>query len=317
MLAKDVMAIHFDLVDLRLFVYIAEENSLTRAAVRAHMSVPAASMRMKNIEQSINTKLLNRESQGITLRPAGEAFLHHARQVLNQLENLSGDLQAFAQGVKGLVRLQANTTAITEFLPSVLQTFLIAHPEVNVDLRERLSSDIVRAVVDGAADLGIVADSVHTAGLHVKPYRSDRLVLAVAASHPLARKPSANFADTLEHDYIVLHEGSAIHSFLNRAAGELHRPLKIRIQVGSFEAVCRMIEANIGIGVLPESAARRLARNMEIRLVSLCDSWAARNLVICVKDPESLPAFARHLLDLLIVDRAASAASSMPDMTPV
>jgi len=298
------MAIHFDLIDLRLFVYIAEENSLTRAAVRAHMSLPAASMRMKNIEQSINTKLLNRDSQGVTLRPAGEAFLHHARQVLNQLENLRGDLQAFAQGVKGHVRIQANTTAITEFLPGVLQTFLIAQPEVNVDLRERPSSDIVRAVIDGAADIGIVADSVHTAGLQVTPYRKDRLVLAVAGSHPLARAQSVDFDDTLEYDYIVLHEGSAIHSFLNRAADELHKPLKIRIQVGGFEAVCRMIEADVGIGILPESAARRLARNLAIQLVPLRDAWAARNLVICVKDIDVLPAFARHLLDLLVVDQS-------------
>lgn len=297
------MAIHFDLVDLRLFVYIAEENSLTCAAVRAHMSLPAASMRMKNIERSINTKLLNRESHGITLRPAGEVFLHHARQVLNQLENLSGDLQEFTQGVKGHVRIQANTTAITEFLPHVLQTYLIAHPEVNVDLRERPSSAIVRAVIDGAVDIGIVAGSVHTAGLHVTPYRNDRLVLAVATSHPLAREKSVSFADTLEYDYIALHEGSAIHSFLNRAAEALHVPLKIRIQVSSFEAVCRMIEAQIGIGILPESAARRLSRNLAIRLVPLRDSWAARNLLICVRDLESLPTFAQHLLDLLVADR--------------
>jgi DNA-binding transcriptional LysR family regulator len=300
------MAIHFDLVDLRLFVYIAEENSLTRAAVRAHMSVPAASMRMKNIEQSINTKLLNRESHGITLRPAGEVFLHHARQVLGQLENLSGDLQAFAQGVKGHVRIQANTTAITEFLPSVLQAFLIAHPEVNVDLRERPSSAIVRAVIDGGADIGIVADTVHTADLHVTPYRSDRLVLAVATTHPLASETSVFFTDTLAYDYIVLHEGSAIYSFLNRAADELHAPLKIRIQVGSFEAVCRMIEANVGIGILPESAAKRLARNMAIQLIPLRDAWAARDLLICVRDLQSLPIFAQHLLDLLVADRQSA-----------
>jgi DNA-binding transcriptional LysR family regulator len=296
------MAIHFDLVDLRLFVYVAEENSLTCAAVRAHMSVPAASMRIKNIEQSINTRLLNRESHGITLRPAGEVFLHHARQVLNQLENLSGDLQEFTQGVKGHVRIQANTTAITEFLPQVLQTYLIAHPEVNVDLRERPSSAIVRAVIDGAADIGIVADSVHTAGLHVTPYRNDRLVLAVANAHPLARKKSVSFADTLEYDHIALHEGSAIHAFLNRAADALHVPLKMRIQVGSFEAVCRMVEAQIGIGILPESAGRRLSRNLAIRLVPLCDSWAARNLLICIRDMESLPGFAHRLLDLLVAD---------------
>lgn len=296
------MAIHFDLVDLKLFVYIAEENSLTRAAVRAHMSLPAASMRIKNLEQSIGIKLLNRETQGITLRPPGQAFLHHARQVLNQLENLRGDLQEYTRGVKGHVRVLANTTAMTEFLPAVLRSFLVTHPDVNIDLRERLSGDIVRAVSEGTTDIGIVADSVRTEGLHVLPYRSDRLVLATAATHPLANEKSVSFADTLEHDYIVLHEGSAIHSFLTHAAGELRLPLKMRIQVSSFETVCRMIEANVGIGILPESAAQRHAKTLAIRIVQLNDVWAARNLVICVQDLEALPVFARELVDCLVAD---------------
>jgi DNA-binding transcriptional LysR family regulator len=300
------MAIHFDLVDLKLFVYIAEENSLTRAAVRAHMSLPAASMRIKNLEQSIGIKLLNRENQGITLRPAGQAFLHHARQVLNQLENLRGDLQEYARGIKGYVRILANTTAMTEFLPAALRTFLVTHPDVNIDLRERLSGDIVRAVSEGTTDIGIVADSVRTEGLHVLPYRSDRLVLAVAATHSLAQEQSVGFAETLEYDYIALHEGSAIHSFLIHAAGELRVPLKMRIQVSSFEAVCRMIEANVGIGILPESAARRHAKSMSIRIVPLTDAWAARNLLICVQTLDALPVFARDLIDCLVADRESS-----------
>lgn len=301
------MAIHFDLVDLKLFVYIAEENSLTRAAVRAHMSLPAASMRIKNLEQSIGVKLLNRETQGITLRPAGQALLHHARQVMNQLENLRGDLQEYARGIKGYIRILANTTAMTEFLPAVLSRFLVTHPDVNIDLRERLSGDIVRAVSEGTTDIGIVADSVRTEGLDVLPYRSDRLVLAVATTHELAKKKSIAFADTLDYDYIVLHEGSAIHSFLVQAANELRTQLKMRIQASSFETVCRMIEANVGIGILPESAAQRLAKSMAIRIVQLSDAWAVRNLLICVRELEALPNFARDLVDCLVEDREASA----------
>lgn len=296
------MAIHFDLVDLRLFVYIAEENSLTRAAARAHMSLPAASTRIRNLEDSIGTRLINREPHGITLRPPGQAFLHHARQVLAQLENLRGDLQEYAQGVKGHVRIFANTTAITEFLPETLRRFLVTHPDVNVDLREQLSHDIVRAVSEGTADIGIVAGDVRTEGLHVVPYRKDRLVLATALSHPLAQATEITFADTLDYDYIALHEGSAIHSFLNLAAGALRKNLKIRIQVSSFEAVCRMIEANVGIGILPESAARRHARTEPLCLIRLTDAWAERNLIICVRELQSLPVFARELVEMLRSD---------------
>ncbi|MDY7548019.1 LysR substrate-binding domain-containing protein [Glaciimonas sp. Gout2] len=297
------MAIHFDLVDLRLFVYIAEENSLTRAAVRAHLSLPAASIRIKNLEQSIGTKLLNRENHGVTLRPPGQALLHHARQVLNQLENLRGDLQEYAHGIKGHVRILANTTAMTEFLPNVLSHFLSTRPDINIDLRERLSSDIVRAVSEGTTDIGIVAGTVRTEGLHVTPYRSDRLVLVTGPDHILAQNGPVSFADTLEYDFIGLHEGSAIHSFLANVASELRVTLRLRIQVSGFETVCRMAEANIGIAILPESAARRYSRHMAIKITRLSDLWAIRNLVTCVQDPEMLPTFARELMTCLELDR--------------
>jgi DNA-binding transcriptional LysR family regulator len=296
------MALHFDLVDLRLFVYIAEENSLTRAAARANMSLSAASVRVKHLEEAIGVKLLNRAAQGITLLPPGQAFLHHARQVVDQLRQLRSDMHEYSAGVKGHIRISVNTTAITEFIPSVLRSFLVSHPDVYVDLRERLSHDIVRAVSEGGIDIGIVAGSVRTEGLAVLPYRRDRLVLATAAGHPLAKKSSVGFLESLDYDHIGLHEGSAINSFLNQAAGCLGKQLKMRIQVNSFDAVCRMIEADAGIGILPESAALRHARTLSISIVELTDDWAARNLLICVRDLESLPGFARDLIDLLLAD---------------
>jgi DNA-binding transcriptional LysR family regulator len=298
------MALHFDLVDLRLFVNIAETNSLTRGAERSHMSLPSASTRIKNFEDSLGAKLLYRTSQGVTLTPPGQAFLHHARMVLQQLEQLRGDLQQYVRGVKGHVRIFANTTAITEFLPALLPTFLASHPDVSVDLRERLSPGIVRAVSEGTTDIGIVAGHVRTEGLEVLPYRKDRLVLAAAFAHPLARLDEVSFGETLEYDYVGLHEASAIHAFLAQAASSLYKSIKTRIQVGNFEAVCRMIEANAGIGILPESAARRYEKTMSIRIVQLSDEWALRELCICVRSLQLLPAFARELVDLLIADTA-------------
>lgn len=298
------MAIHFDLTDLRLFVYIAEENSLTRAAVRAHMSLPAASVRIKNLEDSVGTKLINRDTNGITLRPPGQALLHHARQVLKQLENLRGDMQEYAQGIKGHVRIFANTTATAEFLPAVLRTFLVTHPDVNIDLREHLSTEVVRAVSEGIADIGVAAGTVRTEGLQVIPYRNDRLVLATAKNHPLAKRDEIDFADTIEYDYIGLYEGSVIHSFVQQAAGPLSKSLKTRIQVSNFDSVCRMIEANVGIGILPESAAMRHAKSLQLRIIRLTNEWASRKLIICVRDLEALPNFARELVDLLVVDAA-------------
>ena len=296
------MGMHFDLVDLRLMVRVAEANSLTRGAEAVHMSVPTASTRIKNIEDSIGTKLFYRTSQGVTLTPPGQAVVHHARLVLGQLEHLSGDLQEYAKGIKGHLRVFANTTALGEFLPPVLRSYLMTHPDVNIDLRERISHDIVRAVSDGQTDIGIVAGSVRTENLEVIPYRRDRLVLVVPRGHPMAALPEVAFADTLVLDHVGLHEASALHSFLRQICNALHRSLRMRIQVSSFEVACRMIEATVGVGVLPESAARRHAQTMAIHIVPLSDDWSLRQMHICVRSMEALPAFARDLVTLLIED---------------
>jgi len=305
-------------VDLRLLVNIAEANSLTRGAAKSNLSLPAASLRVKNIEDGLGAKLLYRSSQGVTLTPVGQAFTQHARQVLHQIEHLRGDLQKYAQGVKGHVRVFVNTTAIN-FLPNVLRSFLASHPDVDIDLREKPSPDIVRAVSEGIADVGIVAGTVRTEGLQTLQYRRERLVLATSKGHPLAGRESVAFEETLEYDFVGLDESSAIHSFLSQFAREALRPIKMRIQVGSFESVCRMIEANVGIGVLPESAVSRYKRVMGIHIVPLSDDWAMRSLQICVRGGlELLPPFARDLIELLIADekRERDAAETLQLATP-
>jgi DNA-binding transcriptional LysR family regulator len=301
---------HFDLVDLRLMVRIAEANSLTRGAEGSHISLPSASTRIKNLEESIGTKLLYRTSQGVTLTPPGQAFVHHARLVLGQIESLRGDMQEYAKGVKGHLRVFANTTALGEFLPPVLLTYLLSHPDVNIDLKERLSHDIVRAVTEGQTDIGIVAGHVRTENLEVIPYRQDRLALVVPVGHALAQTGSIDFEQTLELDHVGLQESSAIHAFLRQVCDGLHRRLPLRIQVGNFEAACRMIEASVGVGILPESAARRHAQTMAIRIVRLNDEWSLRALLICMRKLDALPSFARDLVDLLVAD--ASDASALP-----
>lgn len=306
------MAMHFDLVDLRLMVRIAETNGLTRGAEASHMSLPAASTRVKNLEESIGAKLLYRTSQGVTLTPPGQAFVHHARLVLGQIEHLRGDLQSFAKGIKGHLRVYANTTALGEFLPPVLRSYLRSHPDVNIDLRERLSHDIVRAVTEGQTDIGIVAGAVRTENLQTLPYREDTLILVVPRGHPLAGGAAVVFVDTLELDHVGLHEASAIHGFLRQACDQLHRTLPTRIEVGNFEAACRMVEAGVGVSILPGSAARRHALGMAIDTVPLADAWALREMKICMRNLQALPAFARDLVDLLVADAASAAGAPAP-----
>ena len=308
------MASHFDLVDVALFVSIAEKNTLTHGAQSCHMSLAAASKRIKNLEDSLKVKLLYRNSQGVTLAPAGRAFLHYGRLLLQQLERMESVLQEHSKGLTGHVRVFANTTAVTDFLPQVLRKYLVTHPDVNVDLREGMSMEIIRAVRQGETDIGIAAGYVGAEGLEVFPYRRDRLVLAAAQSHALARRRTISFEKTLEFDYIGV-EASAIQSFAMLAAEELQRSLRVRIQVGNFEELCRMIEANVGIGILPESAARRHRSTMGFRIVQLKDAWATHNLQICVRRLRSLPTFARDLVGLLVADAASDNRFARPDIS--
>lgn len=293
---------HFDLADLRLIVRIAEFNSLTRGAEASFLSLPAASTRIKNLEESIGTKLLYRTSQGVTLTPPGQAFVQHARAVLAQLEHLAGDMQEYAKGVKGLLRVAGSTTAISEFLPPVLRAYLRSHPDVNVELRERLSVDIVRAVSEGQTDIGVISGPVRTESLHAIPYRSDHLVLVVSTEHPLAAETRVPFARTLEHDHVGMHEASAIHAFLRQVSAAAHRTLRMRIEVGNFETACRLIEANVGVGIVPLSSARRHAERMAIRIVRLEDEWSLRQQFVVVRQLDGLPSFGRDFVDLLVQD---------------
>lgn len=293
---------HFDFADLRLFVSIAEHNSITKGAEISHISLPAASNRIKNLEDSIGEKLLYRTSRGVTLTLAGQAFVHHARLILGQMEHLRAGMQEYVKGIKGHVRIFSNTTALSEFLPLVLREYLSKHPDVNIDLQERLSFDIVRAVSEGHTDIGIVAGSARTENLEVIPYRQDRLVLVVPKNHILAMESSIDFFRTLDFDYVGLQEASAIQTFLRQHAERLQRSLKMRIQVGNFEAVCRMIEATVGVGILPASAALRHAKQMDIAIIHLNDEWALRAQNICIRSLSSLPSFARDLVEMLVMD---------------
>lgn len=296
---------NLDLVDMRLLTGIAETKSVTRGAERTFMSVPAASIRIKQLEASLGVKLMNRSSNGVSLTPPGEAIVQHSREVLQQLNRMRGDLQGYVRGVKGRVSILATTTSITETLPSALARFLATHPDVNIDLRERVSVDIVRAVFAGSADVGIVAGNVSTEGLEIMPYKREKLVLSVSHRHVLAAQDSIDFAATVDFDYVGMPEESTMHLFLMHAAQKLNRPLNIRIQVGSFEALARMIEENVGVGIIPESTARRLEKSAAIKNIPLNDDWAVRDQKICVKHMPTLPSYAQKLIHFLVAEPLA------------
>ncbi|MDP1597787.1 LysR substrate-binding domain-containing protein [Phenylobacterium sp.] len=289
----------FDLVDLRLFCEVVDAGSITRGAERSALALAAASTRIRNMEDALGAPLLERSRQGVSLTPAGRTLLKHARTILSQTARLREDLGAYAGGLSGEVRLLANTNALTEFLPEALSRFLAGHPHVSVNLEERLSDEIVGLVAEGVGDVGIVAGTVDMGSLETFPFRSDRFVVVSSAIHPLAQRSSMTFADVLGFDLVGLDRASSLQRFLSTKAAREGRPLRLRVQLRSFDAVCRLVECGVGVGIVPETTARRAARTMSLGIVELTDDWARRDLTICVRDLSQLAPYARELVKSL------------------
>lgn len=293
----------FDLTDLRLFLHVADSGSITAGARLAHLALPSASERIRGMEAMLDLPLLLRGRRGVQTTDAGRALLHHARLITRQLDDMQADLAEFAGGLKGRLRLLSNTSAMTEFLPDALASFVAAHPQLTIDLEERLSREIVQAVVDELADIGIITDAVDHAALQTFPFRDDPLVLAMAHNHPLARqlkgRRTIRFADALAHDFIGLAGDSALQQYIAEQAARLGQHLNCRIRLRSFEAVARLAAGGAGLAILPEAAAMRSMETAPLRLVRLSDPWAARKLLVCVRDYAALPGYVRELVDTL------------------
>ena len=287
----------FDLADLSLFRHVAEAGSITHGAERAYLALAAASTRIRNMEEVLGAPLLVRARHGITPTQAGRTLPQHARIMLEQSERLREDLGAYAGGLAGQVRVLSNTNALTEFLPETLSSFLAAHPNVSVDLEEKLSDEIVSLIAEGVGDIGIVAGTVDAGRLTTYPFRTDRFVLVVARTHPLAKLSKIDFADTLDHDFVGLNRSSAAQRFFADKAARVGRTLRLRVQLRSFDAVCRLVECEVGVGIVPATTAARNVKVMAIKVVNLNDPWALRDLSICIRDFEALPPYARQLVE--------------------
>ncbi len=289
---------HFDLTDLRLFLSVAETGSITAGAERAGLALASASARVRGMEEQAGLKLLERGRRGVQLTPAGRALLHHARLVTRQVEHLRGELGAYASGLKGHVRLLANTSAASEHLPEPLARFLAHHPNVDIELDERPSTDIAWAVVEEAADIGVVAGHADVTGLEVTPFRTDRLVLAVPATHHLAGRTHISFAEALGSEFVGLAGDHALQLHLSGHAARAGGRLRLRARVRGLDVVGRMVRLGAGVAVVPEQAALRWPRD-GFQTVQLDEPWAVRQLSIVVRHRDALPAHARQLVEHL------------------
>ena len=288
-----------DLVTLSLFVAVAEETSLAKAAEREHLAPSAISKRLADLELNFNIKLFERKPSGMFLTIAGSALLHHARLIARNVGELEAELLDFSTGVRGTIRVQANATAMVRYLPEDLKTFLSLYPEVRVELEESTTPKTLRLIADNAADIGIYGDVIVPTDLTSFTYRADRLALLVHLGHPLAIKDCVTFAETVAYDYIGAPKGSSIDTALVRAASAIGISLRMSTRTSGFDAISRMVAAGLGIAVVPQSVAISNAESLSVKVLTLNERWADRRLMICVRSVDSLtPAAAAFLAHL-------------------
>jgi DNA-binding transcriptional LysR family regulator len=274
------MAMRFDLVDLQLFIAVADARSITAGALRVHLA-------------------LKRGRRGIELTAAGVSLLDHARIIIHNVEAMRGDLAAYASGVRASVHLLANTSGLSEHLPKALAAFLREHHDLSVDVEERESADIAAAIVNGAADLGFAAEHALPDNVERFLFSEDRLTLVVPRRGEFARRRAIDFLEVGSRDFVGLTNSTALQNHIAKQAARLGIRPRFRARLRDFDAICQMVAADVGMAVVPEAAARRCARLLPIAVIRIRDPWANRRLAICARSFKTLPRPARLLVEHL------------------
>jgi DNA-binding transcriptional LysR family regulator len=290
-----------DLKSLRLLVAVCDSQSIKLAAEQEHIEPSAISKRIAQLEAVLKTPLLVRGRRGVQPTPAGLALLEHARNVLHTMQRIEADVASFNRGIKGHVRLVASMSAIGESLLDDIAEFMRddGNRNIQVDIEERFSKDVVRVVGDGVASLGVCWDNLDFQGLERLPYRGDELVLAVHPNHPLAGRAKLRFEQTLQYEHVGQSPSTAVYGMLQRAAARAGRVISYRVVVTNFDAALRVVEADLGISVIPRQIAARGHREGQLRVIALTDSWASRRFAICFRDKRTLQPAAAQMVEFL------------------
>ncbi|WP_222277502.1 LysR substrate-binding domain-containing protein [Rhizobium leguminosarum] len=294
----------FDLTDMRLFLTVVEQGSLTKGAETMNLALASVSERISGMESSLAAQLLERNRRGVTTTAAGDALVRHARLILEQVEQLRGELRGYGTGLKGRIRLLSNTAGLAAFLPYQLGRFLVAYPDLSIDLNERPSTEIALAIAEGRADLGVVADIADLAALETRVIAQDQLVVVVSEKHRISDQRSIAFADVVGEPFVGLSD-AALEVYLGERAARLGRQIYYRIQLRRIEDVAMLVESGVGIAILSEASAKDLGQ-IGLSMVPLRDPWALRRLHLCARDFSTLTPQAGLLAQQLTEPKVAA-----------
>jgi DNA-binding transcriptional LysR family regulator len=293
----------FDLTNMRLFLTVVEQGSLTKGAESMNLALASASERISGMESSLGAQLLERNRRGVTTTAAGDALIRHARSILDQVEQMRGDMRSYGTGLKGRIKLLSNTAGLAGFLPHQLGRFLVTYPDLSIDLHEWRSSEIAVAIAEKRADLGVVSENSYLAALQSRVIAQDQLVVVVGERHPLSDQRSIAFVDVVGEPFVGLAD-AALEVYLGERAARLGRQIQYRIQLRRIEHIAMMVEAGVGIAILSEAAAKDLAQ-FHLAIVPLRDSWALRRLHLCARDFSALTPHAGLLAQQLMEPKVA------------
>jgi DNA-binding transcriptional LysR family regulator len=297
----------FDLTTLNLVLAIADTRSITRGAAQEHLALAAASKRLSDLESRLGVTLFDRRARGVDLTEAGRALVRHIRSLNASLHALESEVVEFSRGIKGHLRIAANASAITECLPADLAAFSQAHPGIRISLEDLTSAEVQAAVAEGRADVGIFVPPQQDGRLSSRHYRDGELAVLVPQQHVLARRSAAPggaqagvpFDALLDFDIVGLHLGAAVHEQMRERAQALGRTLNVRLQVRGFDAIAQLVEAGLGVAVLPAVVAQRFARIFAVQPLPLLEDWAKRPYLLAVRTQEVLPAVVQRFVESL------------------
>lgn len=302
-----------DLTSLRLALACARTGSLTAAALELHLAPAAASRRVKELEAALGSAMFERHARGLRVTSAGEVMVRHGLALLQHLERLGHEVTDLREGHTRHVRLCTSTAALNQFLPPLLARFADSHPDIRVDLEEQVTTAVVASLREGRCDLGIFVEGPSVDDLSPQVFAQDELVLVLPRGHALAkhRKPIA-FDTVLDQDLIGMNPGAALLQSLQSAAEQRGLPLRLRMQVRSFDAVCHLVAAGLGISVLPRAAVEPLAQAMGLTCRPMSDAWARRRLLIAVGAGRQADDAVRALMSHLTHEPSQNAKARRP-----
>lgn len=290
----------YNLITLKMFLTVSRTGSIAQASEAENVAASAISKRISDLEDQIGTQLFYRQTRGVELTPAGHQLARHSSNILQLVDKMDSQMLDFASGAKGSVRIAANTSAITQFLPEDLASFVEEYPEVRIDLSELTSDEILSAVRDGFADLGIFSGMVEEPELEILTYRRDTLVLVMGQDHSFRPTKPVKFEEFAMLDMVGLQAGSSLQAFLEARATEANMLLRTRVETLSFDGVRRMVEAGLGVAVLPLGAVEPYLESARLRMQEIDEEWAVRTLKLAVKDVNSVSRPVRALVEHLI-----------------